>query len=236
MVALIVAEASVKSLSFFNGGVADKQVGKYNGGMKRSLSVAISLIGDSKRMGTPTQVCVRSCPNISAPAGRPFSTIVHCEVKEEWFGDCDSRLRSIPSGISFECMKRSSTKELLSPFENPKQTFRQRGGFLISKSRRIEFTRVRSSILDIEEQPRGRGQFLQELRDNTFSGSEHEDAKEHIEKVIEIVDLFPHPKEVILFYNGLDVPTRQIIDSKGSIPSKTGVDAKVAIQEMAEYS
>ncbi|GJW58682.1 putative reverse transcriptase domain-containing protein [Tanacetum coccineum] len=24
-------------------------------------------------MGTPTQVCVRSCPNISAPAGRPFS-------------------------------------------------------------------------------------------------------------------------------------------------------------------
>ncbi|GJY37605.1 ribonuclease H-like domain-containing protein [Tanacetum coccineum] len=24
------------------------------------------------RMGTPTQVCVRSCPNISAPAGRPF--------------------------------------------------------------------------------------------------------------------------------------------------------------------
>ncbi|GJZ48187.1 putative reverse transcriptase domain-containing protein [Tanacetum coccineum] len=29
-------------------------------------------------MGTPTQVCVRSCPNISAPGGRPFSTIVHC--------------------------------------------------------------------------------------------------------------------------------------------------------------
>ncbi|GKF41754.1 hypothetical protein Tco_0125096, partial [Tanacetum coccineum] len=23
-------------------------------------------------MGTPTQVCVWSCPNISAPAGRPF--------------------------------------------------------------------------------------------------------------------------------------------------------------------
>ncbi|GKG28038.1 hypothetical protein Tco_0406365, partial [Tanacetum coccineum] len=42
--------------------------------------------------------------------------------------------------------------------------------------------------------------------------------------------------EVILFYNGLDVPTRQILDSKGSIPTKTDVDAKVAIQEMAEYS
>ncbi|GJU75498.1 hypothetical protein Tco_1272568 [Tanacetum coccineum] len=43
-------------------------------------------------------------------------------------------------------------------------------------------------------------------------------------------------QEVILFYNGLDVPTRQILDSKGSIPTKTAADAKVAIQEMAEYS
>ncbi|GJX40896.1 hypothetical protein Tco_0255886 [Tanacetum coccineum] len=173
-----------------------------------------------------------------------------------------------------------------------------------------------------------KGQFLKELRDNTFSGSDHEDANEHIEKVLEIVDLFHIPnitqdqvmlrafpmsltgaasrwlrnkpsgsittwedlktkflskycppartakkmeeinnfqqepdetlyqawerfkellmkcpqhyltemQEVILFYNGLDVQTRQILDSKGAIPSKTVADAKVAIQEMAEYS
>ncbi|GKB29359.1 hypothetical protein Tco_0868760 [Tanacetum coccineum] len=31
-------------------------------------------------------------------------------------------------------------------------------------------------------------------------------------------------------------PTRQILDSKGAIPSKTAVDAKIAIQEMDEYS
>ncbi|GKF25151.1 hypothetical protein Tco_0081045, partial [Tanacetum coccineum] len=43
-------------------------------------------------------------------------------------------------------------------------------------------------------------------------------------------------QEVILFYNGLDVLTRQIMDSKGAIPSKTATDAKIAIQEMAEYS
>ncbi|GJX10095.1 hypothetical protein Tco_0199954 [Tanacetum coccineum] len=43
-------------------------------------------------------------------------------------------------------------------------------------------------------------------------------------------------QEVILFYNGLDVPTRQILDSNGAIPSKTTGDAKIAIQEMAEYS
>ncbi|GKB29284.1 reverse transcriptase domain-containing protein, partial [Tanacetum coccineum] len=39
-------------------------------------------------------------------------------------------------------------------------------------------------------------------------------------------------KEVILFYNGLGIPTRQILDSRGAIPSKTATDAKVAIQEM----
>ncbi|GJS65995.1 hypothetical protein Tco_0680559 [Tanacetum coccineum] len=39
-----------------------------------------------------------------------------------------------------------------------------------------------------------KGQFLKELRDNTFSGSEHKDANEHIEKVLEIVDLFHIPK------------------------------------------
>ncbi|GJS75035.1 hypothetical protein Tco_0724916 [Tanacetum coccineum] len=173
-----------------------------------------------------------------------------------------------------------------------------------------------------------KGQFLKELRDNTFSGSNHEDANGHIEKVLKIVDFFHIPnitqdqvmlrafpmsltgaasrwlrnkpsgsittledlktkflskycppactakkmkeinnfpqepdetlyqawerfkellmkcpqyyltkmQEVILFYNGLDVQTRQILDSKGAIPSKTVADAKVAIQEMAEYS
>ncbi|GJS67672.1 hypothetical protein Tco_0682237 [Tanacetum coccineum] len=173
-----------------------------------------------------------------------------------------------------------------------------------------------------------KGQFLKELRTNTFSDSDHEDANEHIEKVLEIVDLFHIPsitidqvmlrafpmsltgaairwlrnkpsgsittwedlktkflskycppartakkmeeinnfqqepdenlyqawerfkellmkypqhyltemQEVVLFYNGLDVPTRQILDSRGAIPLKTTADAKVAIQEMAEYS
>ncbi|GJS34323.1 homeodomain-like protein [Tanacetum coccineum] len=167
-----------------------------------------------------------------------------------------------------------------------------------------------------------------ELRENTFSGLDNEDANEHIEKVLEIVDLFHVPKitvdhlmlrvfhisltgavsrwlrnkptgsiktwedlkikflnkycppgrtakkmeeinnfqqepdetlfqawehfkellmkypqhcltemqEVILFYNGLDILTRQILDSRGVIPTMTAADAKKAIQEMAEYS
>ncbi|XP_019085909.1 PREDICTED: ABC transporter A family member 3-like isoform X2 [Camelina sativa] len=41
-------EESLKSVNLLYGGVADKPAGKYSGGMKRRLSVAISLIGSPK--------------------------------------------------------------------------------------------------------------------------------------------------------------------------------------------
>ncbi|GJU91934.1 hypothetical protein Tco_1304357 [Tanacetum coccineum] len=110
-----------------------------------------------------------------------------------------------------------------------------------------------------------KGQFLKELRDNTFSGSDNEDTNEHIKKVLEIVDLFHIPEdpnetlyqawehfkelllrcpqhylmdiqEVILFYKELDVPTRQILDSKGAIPSMNVASAKKAIQDTTDHS
>ncbi|GJV10356.1 hypothetical protein Tco_1351897 [Tanacetum coccineum] len=99
-----------------------------------------------------------------------------------------------------------------------------------------------------------KSQFLKELPEHTFSGSEIEDANEHIERVLEIVDLFTTPNvtpdqlmlhvfpitltgvEVILFYKGLDVLTRQILDSMGVVPKMSAVDAKKAIQEMADHS
>ncbi|GJW15349.1 putative reverse transcriptase domain-containing protein [Tanacetum coccineum] len=121
-----------------------------------------------------------------------------------------------------------------------------------------------------------KGQFLKELRDNTFSGSDNEDANEHIEKElskycppartakkIEEINKFQQDpdetlyhawerfkelllrcpqhylkdmQEVILFYKALDVPTRQILDSKGAIPSMKAADAKKAIQDMADHS
>ncbi|GJW60210.1 retrotransposon protein [Tanacetum coccineum] len=159
-------------------------------------------------------------------------------------------------------MARSSTKELLSPFENPEQKFRSRRRLFYTPSLVESNSPDFDHNFDIEEQSEEevretmtetmeqymsktrenygsgvtrptinqdtpfelKGQFLKELLDNTFSGSEHEDVNEHIKK------------EVILFYNGLDVPTRQILDSKRlPLPSKC-VDAKVAIQKMAEYS
>ncbi|GJX36582.1 hypothetical protein Tco_0248139 [Tanacetum coccineum] len=42
-----------------------------------------------------------------------------------------------------------------------------------------------------------KGQFLKELRTNNFSGSNHEDTNEHIEKVLEIVVLFHIPNITI---------------------------------------
>ncbi|GJR40689.1 hypothetical protein Tco_1216373 [Tanacetum coccineum] len=163
-------------------------------------------------------------------------------------------------------MTRSSTKELITPFENPKRVFRSKRrlfetpGLVESSSPELdlfsdieehseeETTEIMTETMEqYMSKTRGnygsgvvrpkindkthfelKGQYLKELRENTFSGSEHEDANEHVEKDI--------PEEVILFYNGLDVPTRQILDSKGAIPTKTAADAKIAIQEMAEYS
>ncbi|GKA57415.1 hypothetical protein Tco_0756603, partial [Tanacetum coccineum] len=42
-----------------------------------------------------------------------------------------------------------------------------------------------------------KGQFLKELRTNTFSGSDHEDTNEHIENFLKIVDLFHIPNITI---------------------------------------
>ncbi|GKD08167.1 reverse transcriptase domain-containing protein [Tanacetum coccineum] len=198
----------------------------------------------------------------------------------------------------------------------------------MSKTRTDYGSGVARPKIDNKDQFELKGQFLKELRENTFSGSDNKDANEHIEKVLEIVDLFHVPnitvdqlmlrvfpisltgaashwlrnkptgsiktwedlktkflnkycppgrtakkmeeinnfqqepdetlfqawerfkellmkcpqhyltemQEVILFYNGLDVPTRQILDSRGAVPTKTAEDAKKAIQEMAEYS
>ena len=42
-----------------------------------------------------------------------------------------------------------------------------------------------------------KGQFLKELRENSFSGSENEYANEHVEKILEIADLFTMEKLTI---------------------------------------
>ncbi|GJS61576.1 reverse transcriptase domain-containing protein [Tanacetum coccineum] len=166
------------------------------------------------------------------------------------------------SKVRDKCITRSSTKELLTPFKDPEQEFRSSRKLFktlsLDESRSPDYNlfsgleenseeEVAKTMAETMEQymiktqanygsgitrPKIddkdhfelKGQFLKEPRDNTFSVSDHKDANEHIKKVLDIVDLFH------------DVPTRQIIDSKGAIPTKITTNAKVAIQEMAEYS
>ncbi|GKB08683.1 hypothetical protein Tco_0836995 [Tanacetum coccineum] len=122
----------------------------------------------------------------------------------------------------------SSTKELFTPFKDPKQEFQSsRKHFktlsldesrspdfdlfsdqeeyseeevaetmaetmeqYMSKTRADYGSGVARSKIEDKDNFELKGQFLKELRTNTFSGSDHEDANEHIEKVLEIVDLF----------------------------------------------
>ncbi|GJR68952.1 hypothetical protein Tco_0015017 [Tanacetum coccineum] len=63
-----------------------------------------------------------------------------------------------------------------------------------------------------------KGQFLKELRENTFSGSGHKDANEHIKKSLRSLTYFISPR--------LNVPTRHILDSKGAIHTKIAADVK----------
>ncbi|GKC66638.1 putative reverse transcriptase domain-containing protein [Tanacetum coccineum] len=83
------------------------------------------------------------------------------------------------------------------------------------KRSRIAIVKFRWPKIDNKEQLELQDQFLKSFQENSLA--------------------FDH-EEVILFYNGLDVPTRQILDSRGAVPTKTVEDAKKAIQEMAEYS
>ncbi|GJZ54143.1 putative reverse transcriptase domain-containing protein [Tanacetum coccineum] len=102
-----------------------------------------------------------------------------------------------------------------------------------------------------------KGQFLKKLCNNTFIGSDNEDANEYIERFLEIADLFTIPDvtqdQIMLRIfpisltgaasrwirnetTGLDVPTRRILDSKGVVPKINATDAKKAIQEMVDHS
>ncbi|GJT03422.1 hypothetical protein Tco_0824591 [Tanacetum coccineum] len=125
------------------------------------------------------------------------------------------------------CMTKSLTNELYTPYKDPKREFRSSKKHFKSLSldelRSPDFNLLSDKEYSEEEEEEamaetmeqymsktrmdyGSGfarpkidnkdqfelkvQFLKELRENTFSGSENEDTNEHIEKVLKIVDLF----------------------------------------------
>ncbi|GKE35720.1 retrovirus-related pol polyprotein from transposon TNT 1-94 [Tanacetum coccineum] len=215
-------------------------------------------------------------------------------------------------------MKRSSTNELFTPYKEPEREFRScRRHF-----KTLSLDELRSPDFNLfSDQEYSEEEEAKTMAETMEHGSDHEDANEHIVKVLEIVDLFyilnitidqvmlrafpmsltgttsrwlrneptgsittwdglktkflnkyylpvrtakkmeeinnflqepdenlyqawerfkellmncpqhylTEMQEVILFYNGLGIPTRQILDSRGAIPSKTDADAKIAI-------
>ncbi|GJT09742.1 hypothetical protein Tco_0856784, partial [Tanacetum coccineum] len=56
----------------------------------------------------------------------------------------------------------------------------------MSKTRVDYGSRVARPKIEDNDNFELKGQFLKELRTNTFSGSDHEDANEHIEKLLEL--------------------------------------------------
>ncbi|GJV52581.1 putative reverse transcriptase domain-containing protein [Tanacetum coccineum] len=69
--------------------------------------------------------------------------------------------------------------------------------YIRETERQIYGSRVGRPKIEDKDNFELKGQFLKELRTNTFSGSDHEDANEHIEKVLEIMDLFHIPNITI---------------------------------------
>ncbi|GKC06369.1 hypothetical protein Tco_0997979 [Tanacetum coccineum] len=103
----------------------------------------------------------------------------------------------------------------------------------MSKTRADYGSGITRPNIDDKDHFKLKGQFLKELSNNTFSGSDHEDANEHIEKVLEIVDLFHIPNitqdQVMLrvFPMSLTRPASRWLRNKPSGSIKTWEDLKV---------
>ncbi|GKE84946.1 hypothetical protein Tco_1558688, partial [Tanacetum coccineum] len=109
------------------------------------------------------------------------------------------------------CMTRSSMKELFTPYEEPEREFlssrRHFKTLSLDELRSPDFNILSDQEYLEEEEEEAmaqtdygsgvarpkinnkdqfelKGQFLKELQENTFSGSDNEDANEHIEKVL----------------------------------------------------
>ncbi|GJS84087.1 hypothetical protein Tco_0750628 [Tanacetum coccineum] len=90
-----------------------------------------------------------------------------------------------------------------SAWKKLRKQWRKYGGNYMSKTRADYGSGVARTKIEDKDNFELKGQFLKELRTNTSSGSDHKDANEHIEKVLEIVDLFHIPTGSITTWDGL---------------------------------
>nr|GEY96042.1 hypothetical protein [Tanacetum cinerariifolium] len=98
-------------------------------------------------------------------------------------------------------MTKSSKKELVEPYTELERVLHSRRKLFKTTSLDYSSSPEFDLFFDHEDEPKSyekakfelKGQFLKELRDNTFSGTNREDAVEHIEKFLKIVDSLDIP-------------------------------------------
>ncbi|GKB36296.1 hypothetical protein Tco_0881238 [Tanacetum coccineum] len=101
-----------------------------------------------------------------------------------------NELRSSSFNLFFDQEYSEEEEEIEEPMAETKEQY-------MSKSRADYGSGVARPKIKEKYSFELKGQFLKELRSNTLSGSDHEDVKEHIEKVLKIVDLFHIPNITI---------------------------------------
>ncbi|GJV52688.1 hypothetical protein Tco_1448429 [Tanacetum coccineum] len=67
----------------------------------------------------------------------------------------------------------------------------------MSKTRMNYGSGVARPMIEEKDSFELKGQFLKDVRENMFSGSDSEDVNEHIEKGLEIIDLFHVPNIIV---------------------------------------
>ncbi|GJU44429.1 hypothetical protein Tco_1201695 [Tanacetum coccineum] len=137
-------------------------------------------------------------------------------------------------------MTRSSTSELFTPYQEPEREFRSlRRHFKtlsLDKLRSPDFNLLSDQEYSEEEEAEAMAEIMEQYMSKTrtdygsgvASGSDNEYANEHIEKVLEIVDLF----HVL----NINVDQLMLRVFPISLTGATAEDAKKTIQEMVEYS
>ncbi|GKA12326.1 uncharacterized mitochondrial protein-like protein [Tanacetum coccineum] len=96
-----------------------------------------------------------------------------------------------------EADSKSSTNELFTPYKEPKREFRSsRRHFKtlsLDELRSPDFNLLSDQEHSEKEEAEAMAETMEQYMKNTFSGSDNEDANEHIEKVLKIFDLFDVP-------------------------------------------
>ncbi|GJW17300.1 retrovirus-related pol polyprotein from transposon TNT 1-94 [Tanacetum coccineum] len=125
-------------------------------------------------------------------------------------------------------MTRSSTNKLYTPYKDPEREFRSSKKHFKSLSldelRSPDFNLLSDKEYSEEEEEEAMAETMEQYMSKTRTDYGSGVARPKIEE------------KYSFELKGLNVPTRQILDSRGVVLTKTTADDKNSIQEMAEYS